>query len=670
MPNFFDKYPYTDFHELNLDWIIKTVKETVAEWAVTLTEWHNTQEEWQQLYDYVHDFFDTLNLQEEVNIKINGMIEDGSFETIAIPIINAKVADMLPSAVSAQIGGTVAGQIDAVVASQIDAVVASQITTEVSTAASAWLADHITNPSNPPIDTSLTIGNAAADAKVTGDIVNQIVIYANFSNTGTAFTYSGLAGGSVSQSTNVNYSYTDPISIKKGDKIIFNVKTDNAYVSPMTQVLEDNSLRALIAGQPGTREETYTAVSDMDVILCGRTDGSPFAIIRGTIITEGVFDPVADEVDAIKEFTDEIEPCFGDVNLLTHAIIKPDMMLNTSTGAEQAATSGYYLHIVDVVGGQTYYWTQLGISIYQAAVYDENDALIDFLYNLGWHTWNSYFTLPANAVKAKMVVNTAFLATKYFGTMYPQWQAGVTKYLTDKLYIPDQDFITIGTGGDYSTITAGFAAATAAGKGAIILPGTYDLVSEGVSGIGLVCPKHVKGYGALIKMILPSEDWDLSALNMPQSSECIIEGVDVEVTNGRYCIHDEMYSFTGAYHHVIKNCRLVHNSPISSVLIAPRAIGGGIGNAGSIEIYNNYIESKVSYGDAAYHSNGLGTQSGNVYVHVHDNDIAHAVQFNSIGSSTAHKNIAYISNNRFGLYVPTDADTANMKQICWNNVLA
>ena len=26
MPNFFNKYPYTDFHELNLDWILSQIK--------------------------------------------------------------------------------------------------------------------------------------------------------------------------------------------------------------------------------------------------------------------------------------------------------------------------------------------------------------------------------------------------------------------------------------------------------------------------------------------------------------------------------------------------------------------------------------------------------------------------------------------------------------------
>ena len=46
---------------------------------------------------------------------------------------------------------------------------ADNIADPVSGIVTDWLADHITNPSNPPIDTSLTVGGAAADAKVTGD---------------------------------------------------------------------------------------------------------------------------------------------------------------------------------------------------------------------------------------------------------------------------------------------------------------------------------------------------------------------------------------------------------------------------------------------------------------------------------------------------------------------
>lgn len=169
MPNFFDKYPYTDFHELNLDWIIKTVKETVAEWAVTLTEWHNTQEEWQQLYDYVHDYFDNLDVQQEINNKLDEMVADGTLATLAQPFIDAKVADLLPAEVAGQIGGVVAAQIGPTVASQINAAVASQIGPVVAPAAADWLADNITNPSNPPLDISLTVGSSAADSAAAGD---------------------------------------------------------------------------------------------------------------------------------------------------------------------------------------------------------------------------------------------------------------------------------------------------------------------------------------------------------------------------------------------------------------------------------------------------------------------------------------------------------------------
>lgn len=41
-------------------------------------------------------------------------------------------------------------------------------------AVSDYLDEHLTNPTNPPIDMSLAIAGAAADTKATGDIVNEL----------------------------------------------------------------------------------------------------------------------------------------------------------------------------------------------------------------------------------------------------------------------------------------------------------------------------------------------------------------------------------------------------------------------------------------------------------------------------------------------------------------
>ena len=46
---FWDKYPYTDFHELNLDWILKNFKEFIAVLA-DLSDWREQhEEEYEQL---------------------------------------------------------------------------------------------------------------------------------------------------------------------------------------------------------------------------------------------------------------------------------------------------------------------------------------------------------------------------------------------------------------------------------------------------------------------------------------------------------------------------------------------------------------------------------------------------------------------------------------------
>ena len=128
MSDFYNKYPYTDFHELNLDWIIERVKQLTEDWLETKQAWEGTEADWQELYSYVHDYFDNLDVQNEINAKIDEMILDGTFATIATPIIDSQVAD------------TVA----------------------------AWLAEHIT-PTTPAVDNTLTVSGAAADSKTVGD---------------------------------------------------------------------------------------------------------------------------------------------------------------------------------------------------------------------------------------------------------------------------------------------------------------------------------------------------------------------------------------------------------------------------------------------------------------------------------------------------------------------
>lgn len=82
------------------------------------------------LYDFVNDYTNNLDFQSAVNVKIDEMVHDGTFLETLTPAVNTEIT--------------------------------------------AWLTTNITNPSNPPIDKSLTVENAAADAKSTGNKINTL----------------------------------------------------------------------------------------------------------------------------------------------------------------------------------------------------------------------------------------------------------------------------------------------------------------------------------------------------------------------------------------------------------------------------------------------------------------------------------------------------------------
>ena len=131
------EYPYTDFNEYNLDWIIKTCKNLVTEWAETKTEWGDMQTEWEDMQNYINNYFNNLDVSQEISDKIDKMVLNGTFQSIVAPFFAEAIA-------------------------------------EVPTIVSDWIANNLMQETGYVIDSSLTVANAGADAKVTGDNIRDI----------------------------------------------------------------------------------------------------------------------------------------------------------------------------------------------------------------------------------------------------------------------------------------------------------------------------------------------------------------------------------------------------------------------------------------------------------------------------------------------------------------
>lgn len=143
----FTQLPGTNFHDLNLDWLLKEMKNCLTEWASTKEEWDVLKgsneafasfmtSQWNDFRTYVENYLANLPLTEEVSAKINAMVEDGTL----LELITHD--DGEGSALS-----DVAGN---------------------------WLGTHLHSLTEPPVDDTLTIPHAAADAKATGDQISDL----------------------------------------------------------------------------------------------------------------------------------------------------------------------------------------------------------------------------------------------------------------------------------------------------------------------------------------------------------------------------------------------------------------------------------------------------------------------------------------------------------------
>lgn len=117
------------------------VRQWATEWAQMQTEWGTQQEAFKSFKTYVNgkivkfqSWFDNLDVQSEINNKIDEMVSDGTFLTI----------------------------------------IQSTVNSQTQAATDAWLQENMTPGAGAPaLDSSLTLANAAAQAKVTGDKIRE-----------------------------------------------------------------------------------------------------------------------------------------------------------------------------------------------------------------------------------------------------------------------------------------------------------------------------------------------------------------------------------------------------------------------------------------------------------------------------------------------------------------
>lgn len=122
---FFDQYPYTNFHNINLDWILERVKEWGQMVEDNNTRFENLEQANEDFKTYVTNYLENLNIQTAIDDKLNRMFESGELTDYLQPY--------------------------------------------VSTTVTTWLDENITEPTGVVIDSSLTVAGACADAKTVGD---------------------------------------------------------------------------------------------------------------------------------------------------------------------------------------------------------------------------------------------------------------------------------------------------------------------------------------------------------------------------------------------------------------------------------------------------------------------------------------------------------------------
>lgn len=74
--------PYSNFHELNQDWFLNEFNKVLEQWKAMQKNFDSLQDAFNDLKSYVQDYFKNLDVQDEINNKLDQMKEDGTLNIL------------------------------------------------------------------------------------------------------------------------------------------------------------------------------------------------------------------------------------------------------------------------------------------------------------------------------------------------------------------------------------------------------------------------------------------------------------------------------------------------------------------------------------------------------------------------------------------------------------
>ena len=592
-----ENVPWTNLHDLNLDWIVNTMKQTVEQWiayrlemdgkyadfTTQINEWKTLIEtEFKDLQTYVQDYFDNLDLNESTRYVINQMIASGEFVEVLEPSIVSSVEQ--------------------------------------------WLTDHIT-PTTPAVDNTLSITGAAADAKAAGDAIRQnaddlLIIAPEIS------------------SSNYTWQLQKTINVSTGD-VTNNASTAITERFPITPNSKIYNLCDNIGmnNKPTVCNVAFWDYDNETFIL--RTN-----ILNGSYITAPnnardcvvIYGYLSSSGNTVTQ--NDIDEHFK-IRIVSYTETYADIFkLNLTSNKKPLVQSDNYATLLPDLN-----------NVKINSVYRLNFALgttglpLHTPYDRGWQSKPvaTLITSVSNSNKISLGDSQIFIAGDGIYTRFStrtEWQSWYkiadTQYRKVVIVDPDGN-------GDYTEFTPAvvYGYINQSDTYVYVKRGTYDLIQEtknfwgedifdnwttGYGPIslrnnihiycepGTVLEAHYTGYNANVMFYYsPINFWH---------EDATIENVTINASRVRYCVHDDSWDWMEHYHHVAKNCTfIIDNRNTSADWTRRLAWGGGLANNCLIEFYNCYFESKgldgsaySKYGSMGYHNSPTSTAESLIIV--------------------------------------------------------